>query len=72
MGLNSVDTVPKSGEFLIAVWEGDWDDPKRELRYYHATGYHNGPSWANRSSYRTAEGETYSVAGWCPLPNLND
>jgi len=72
MDLRSADTIPKSGEFLIAVWEGDWYNPKRELRYYHATGYCSGPSWATLNIYRTAEVETWSIAGWCPLPNLND
>ena len=70
MTLQSVETIPKSGEFLLAVWEGDWDNPRRVLRYYHAAGYHDGPSWANRSNYRTAEGEAYIIAGWCPLPNF--
>lgn len=61
-----IETAPTTGEFLLAVWEGEWSEPKKHYRVYHATGYRSGPVWAK--SYRTAEGEAYLKAGWMPLP----
>lgn len=63
-----METAPKSGEFLLAVWEGDWNEPRKCWRVYHATGYIDGPSWAMRGRYRTEESGAYSLAGWMPLP----
>ena len=63
-----IETAPETGEFLIAVWEGDWNNPKQRYRVYHATGYKDGPSWAMRGNYRTEEGGAYRLAGWMPLP----
>lgn len=64
--LRKVESIPTTGEFLIAVWEGDWGNVKQNLRFYHAHGYKNDPSWAK--NYRTEEGEAYKIAGWMPLP----
>lgn len=63
-----IGTAPKSGEFLIGVWEGSWDNPKQGFRVYHAHGTKYGPSWAMRDNYREAEGGAYELAGWMPLP----
>jgi len=61
-------TVPKSGEYLLCVWEGDWNEVKKRCRVYHATGHKDGPSWAMMGSYRLEEGGAYKIAGWMPLP----
>ena len=61
-----IETAPKSGEFLLGVWEGDWGNPHQMFRVYHANGYPQGPSWAR--SYRTEEGEAFEKVGWMPLP----
>ena len=63
-----IETAPKNGEFLIAVWEGNWNNRKERIRYYHANGYPSGPSWSMKGNYRTEEGGAYEVAGWMPLP----
>lgn len=64
-----IESAPKTGEFLLAVWEGDWNNPKQRYRVYHATGAgKHGPSWAARGHYRTEEGGAYEMAGWQPLP----
>ena len=68
MNWQPMNTVPKSGEFLLAVWEGDWNNPRQRYRVYHAHGYPKGPSWAMQLHYRTEEGGAYQVAGWMPLP----
>ena len=65
-----VASMPKSGEFLVAVWEGAWGDPRLRLRFYHATGYFAGPVWG--AGYRQEEGEAYELAGWLPLPELKE
>ena len=39
-----VNTMPKSGEFLIGVWEGEWREPRQRFRIYEATGFPTGPS----------------------------
>lgn len=62
--------MPRAGEFIIAVWEGTWRNPKTRLKFYHATAHHSGPVWG--AAYRTEEGETYEVAGWLPLPKLRE
>jgi hypothetical protein len=62
-----IETAPKSGEFLIAVWSGSWSNPRQQYVIYHAHGGQNGPSWAMRGHYRTEEGGSYEVAGWMPL-----
>lgn len=62
-------SMPRAGEFIIAVWEGTWRNPKTRLKFYHATAYPSGPVWG--VAYRTAEGESYSIAGWLPLPKLS-
>jgi len=61
-------SAPTSGEFLLAVFEGDWDNPRQRYRVYHAKGFREGPSWAMRGNYRTEEGGAYELAGWMPLP----
>lgn len=62
-------SMPIAGEFIIAVWEGTWLNPNLQLKFYHATAYPSGPVWG--VAYRTAEGESYSIAGWLPLPKLS-
>lgn len=61
-------TMPKTGEFLIGVWEGEWRDPRKSFHVYEATGFSSGPVWGRQ--YRTVEGEAYEVVGWMekPLP----
>lgn len=59
-----VETMPRSGKFLIGVWEGEWRHPRKDFCVYEATGFESGPVWAQ--SYRTAEGGTYEVVGWMP------
>lgn len=63
-----IETMPKSGEFLIGVWEGEWKEPRQSFKVYEATGFNSGPVWGRQ--YRTAEGESYEVVGWMnkPLP----
>lgn len=63
-----IETAPKSGEFLLGVWEGSWNNPCQRFRVYHASGYSSGPSWAMLGRYRTEEGGAYKLAGWQPLP----
>ena len=63
-----VETAPKSGQFLIAVFSGDWNNPSKTYTVFHAHGYKDGPSWAMRGMYRTEEGGAYKIAGWMPLP----
>jgi hypothetical protein len=63
----SIKTIPKSGEFLIAVWEGDIKNPRQTYRIYHAIGFENGPSWIKKGLYRTCEGGVYKIVGWMPL-----
>lgn len=64
-----VETMPKVGEFLIAVWEGDWTDRFRKWRVYHAaSSAQYGLSWAMKGQYRVEEGGAYKVVGWMPLP----
>jgi len=63
-----IETAPKSGEFLLAVFEGDWNNPRKRYGIYHANGYTTGPSWSMRGNYRTEEGGAYEIAGWMPLP----
>lgn len=62
------ETMPKSGSFLIGVWEGEWIKPRRKFRVYEATGFPGGPVWGQQ--YRTVEGDAYEVVGWMekPLP----
>ncbi len=67
-GWQPIETAPKGGKFLIAVWEGDWDNPKQNCTLYQATGFLSGPVWAMRGNYRTEEGGAYKLAGWMPLP----
>lgn len=64
-----VASMPRAGEFIIAVWEGAWGNPKLRLKFYHATAHHSGPVWG--AAYRTEEGEDYEIAGWLPLPKLS-
>ena len=63
-----METMPKSGSFLIGVWEGEWREPRQNFRVYEASGFSSGPVWGQH--YRTAEGESYEVVGWMekPLP----
>lgn len=63
-----VETMPKSGNFLIGVWEGEWREPRQEFRIFEATGFPNYPVWGRQ--YATASGEAYEVVGWMrkPLP----
>lgn len=68
MKWNSVETIPKKGEFILAVWEGDWRKPRQNLGVYHAHAHRDGYSWSAKDLYRTCEGEAYEVAGWIPLP----
>jgi hypothetical protein len=68
MSWQPIDTMPKSGEFLLGVWEGDWRKPRQRFRIYQATGYYEGPSWSMRGHYRTEEGGAYKLVGWMPLP----
>lgn len=63
-----ISTVPESGEFLLAVWEGEWREPRQRYRIYHAFGYRQGPSWSMRSHYRIDEGGSFELVGWMPLP----
>lgn len=63
-----IEKMPKSGEFLLGVWSGDWRNPKQRFTVFHATGYKDGASWAMKGNYRTEEGGAYSLAGWMPLP----
>jgi hypothetical protein len=67
-GWQPIETAPKSGEFLIGVWEGDWNQPRTRFRIYHATGFPQGPSWAQKGNYRTEEGGAYELAGWMAAP----
>ena len=62
------ETAPKSGEFLVSVWEGDWNQPRQNLRFYHASGYPSGPVWGKR--YSTEEGQAYELFRWMPLPEV--
>lgn len=62
-------SIPRAGEFIIAVWEGTCLNPNHRLKFYHATAQHSGPVWG--ASYRTEEGESYKIAGWLPLPKLS-
>lgn len=64
-----VDTIPEEGEFILAVWEGGWDNPYKRLKVYHAHGFPTRPAWGG--SYRTEEGEAYRLAGWMPIPKLS-
>ena len=66
----STESMPKSGSFLIGVWEGEWRDPKQNFRVYVATGFPSGPVWGR--SYRTVEGEAYEVVGWMVKPPAPD
>jgi hypothetical protein len=64
-----METMPKSGAFLIGVWEGEWREPRQEFKVYEATaGFGGYPIFAR--SYRTVEGEAYEIVGWMekPLP----
>ena len=61
-----VSTMPKSGEFLIGVWEGEWREPRQRFRIYEATGFTTGQAFGH--SYRTEEGEAYEIVGWMPSP----
>lgn len=63
-----IETAPKKGEYLVFVWEGSWDNPKKRFRIYHATGYPTGPSWAR--NYRTEEGEVYRASFWKPIGDV--
>lgn len=65
---NPVSSMPKTGSFLIGVWEGEWREPRQKFKVYEATGFSSGPVWGQQ--YRTAEGEAYEVVGWMekPLP----
>ena len=65
-----METVPKHGNFLLAVWEGDWNNPRKSVAYYCANGYPSGPSWSNKGNYRTEEGGAYELAAWMPLTPL--
>lgn len=65
-----VQTMPKSGVFLIAVWEGDVFRPRQCLTFHIAEarpGWER-PVWGRR--YRTEEGEAYEVVAWCSIPPL--
>lgn len=64
-----VASMPRAGEFIIAVWEGKWLNPNIRLKFYHATAHHSGPVWG--AAYRAEEGESYKIAGWLPLPKLS-
>jgi len=68
MEWQKIETAPKTGDFLLAVWEGDWNNPRQRYRIYYATGYSDSPSWAMKGHYRTEEGGAYSLVGWMPLP----
>lgn len=68
MNWNPMATAPKSGSFLLAVWEGDWNNPRQRYCVYHAYGGKFGPEWSMRGHYRTEEGGAYEMAGWLPLP----
>lgn len=70
MTLQPPSTMPTSGEFIIAVWEGDWDNPKQKLKFYHAYAFPRGPVWGAR--YSTEEGEAYKINGWMPLPEARE
>jgi hypothetical protein len=63
----AMDSCPKSGEFLLGVWEGDWNNPRQRFAIYQATGYREGPSWSMKGHYRTEEGGAYKTAGWMPM-----
>ena len=65
----TIETMPKTGEFLIGVWEGERRKPKQKFMVYHATGFESGPSWAKRGMYRTDEGDVYKIVGWMELPS---
>ncbi len=67
----SVQTMPKSGEFLIGVWEGGWRNPRQRFRVYEAIGFTSGPVWGQQ--YRTVEGDAYEIVGWMkkPLPPVD-
>lgn len=60
-------TVPKEGTFLIGVWEGEWENPRKDFHVYEAIGYPTRQVWGR--SYRTEEGESYTVVGWMPKPD---
>ena len=62
-------SMPRAGEFIIAVWEGTCLNPNHRLKFYHATAHHAGPGGG--ASYRTEAGESYKIAGWLPLPKLS-
>ena len=64
-----VASMPRAGEFIIAVWEGTRRNPKTRLKFYHAKAHHSGPVWG--ATYHAEEGETYEIAGWLPLPKLS-
>lgn len=66
--LQSPETAPKEGEYIVGVWEGSWNNVHERLRFYHATGYSYGPRWPKQ--YRTEEGEAYKLAGWLPWPRV--
>ena len=66
----SKETMPKSGSFLIGVWEGEWREPKQRFRVYEARGFPSGPVWGRQ--YRTCEGEAYEVVGWMTKPAPNE
>lgn len=67
-----VETMPKSGSFLIGVWEGEWREPRQQFHVYEAIGFSTGPVWGQQ--YRNVEGEVYEVVGWMqkPMPPKGD
>ena len=67
----SLETIPNKGTFLIAVWEGDWNDIYKRKAVYEATNYIGyGLNWAQKGFYRTEEGQAYKVVGWMPIPEF--
>lgn len=65
-----IETAPKKGEFLLGVWEGNWNNPRQRFVVYHASTFGSlaGISWAKKGNYRTEEGGAFETAGWMPLP----
>lgn len=43
-------SMPRAGEFIIAVWEGTWLNPNLRLKFYHATAHHSDPVWGGSLS----------------------
>lgn len=68
-GWKPIDTAPKDGVFLIAVWEGEWRNVHKSWCVYQATSRYGQVDWSMKGQYRTEEGGAYKIAGWMPLPD---